>query len=182
MARARTSTRRYAEAAFELALRDDTLEQWREQLDRAATIAADDEALDRLSDPAVPFDARADALSQAMGRGTLAQVRNLLLLLMRRRGLAHVAGVAADFRRLYNRRAGIVEAQATSAAPLDDGEVAALRERIADLAGAGRRIDLQLHVDPQLLGGVTVRLGDTLIDGSVRGRLERLRAQLAART
>jgi len=182
MARARTSTRRYAEAAFEIALRDGTLEQWREQLDRAAAIASDADAIARLSDPAVPFDVRAEALTAAMGGGTLPQVRNLLLLLMRRRGLSHAPGVADDFRRLYNRRAGIVEATATSAAPLSDDEVAALRERIAGLAGEGRRIDLQLNVDPRLLGGITVRLGDTLIDGSVRGRLERLRAQLAART
>ena len=109
-------------------------------------------------------------------------LRNLLLLLMRRRRLAHAGRVAADFRRLYNRRAGIVEATATSAAPLSADEVRTLRERIAAIAGTGRQVDLQLAVDPSLLGGITVRLGDKLIDGSVRGRLERLRGQLAART
>ena len=182
MARPTSSTRRYAEAAFEIALRDDNVERWLEQLDNAARIAADDEVVDRLSDPSVPFDMRADALSSALGADLVPQLRNLLLLLMRRRRLAHAAGVAADFRRLYNRRAGIIEATATSAAPLADDEVRALRERIAGLAGAGRQVDLELAVDPSLLGGITVRLGDTLIDGSVRGRLERLRSQLAART
>jgi F-type H+-transporting ATPase subunit delta len=182
MARSGTSTRRYAEAAFELALRDDNVERWLAQLDRAAQMVADDEVVDRLSDPSVPFDTRANALTGALGKDSIPQLGNLLLLLMRRRRLAAVGSVAADFRRLYNRRAGIVEATATSAAPLADDEVRALRERIAGLAGAGRRVELQLAVDPSLLGGITVRLGDTLIDGSVRGRLERLRSQLAART
>ena len=182
MARPTSSTRRYAEAAFEVALRDDNVERWLEQLDRATRITADDEVVDRLSDPSVPFDTRAKALESALGSNVVPQLRNLLLLLMRRRRLAHAGRVAADFRRLYNRRAGIVEATATSAAPLSADEVRTLRERIAAIAGTGRQVDLQLAVDPSLLGGITVRLGDTLIDGSVRGRLERLRGQLAART
>jgi F-type H+-transporting ATPase subunit delta len=182
MPRPSSSTRRYAEAAFEIALRDGNVEQWLEQLGRAARIAADGEVVDRLSDPSVPLDTRANALASALGPELIPQLRNLLLLLMRRRRLAHASGVAADFRRLYNRRTGIIEATATSAAPLTDGEVRALRERIAGIAGADKQVDLQVAVDPSLLGGVIVRLGDTLIDGSVRGRLERLRGQLAART
>ena len=182
MPRATTSTRRYAEAAFEIGLRDGTLDKWLEQLHRAAAIATDEEAIDGLSDPAVPFDVRADALKRALGPDAVPQLLNLLLLLMRRRRLAHVDRVAADFRRLYNRRAGIVEATATSATALPTDEVAKLRDRIATVVGSDQRIDLQLAVDPGLLGGITVRLGDRLIDGSVRGRLERLRGQLAART
>jgi|SRR5215212_372646 len=182
MPRSVTSTRRYAEAAFELALRDNNLDVWLSQLDRAAAIARDEQTVGSLSDPAVPFDVRAAALTRALGGEVVPQLRNLLLLLMRRRRLSLVARVAADFRRLYNRRAGIVEATATSATPLPDDEVARLRDRISTVVGSDRQIDLRLAVDPRLLGGITVRLGDTLIDGSVRGRLERLRGQLAART
>src|SRR5262245_26886356 len=125
-----SSTRRYAEAAFEVALRDDNIELWLEQLDKVALITADDEVVDRLSDPSVPFEARAKALESALGKDVVPQLRNLLLLLMRRRRLAHAGGVAADFRRIYNRRAGIIEATATSAAPLSQDEVGTLRERI----------------------------------------------------
>jgi F-type H+-transporting ATPase subunit delta len=86
--------------------------------------------------------------------------------------------VANEFRRLYNKNAGIVEATATSALALDDAEVAALTKRLEQLTGA--RIELERKVDPSLLGGIQVRIGDTLYDGSVRGRLERLRTRLAA--
>ena len=64
----------------------------------------------------------------------------------------------------------------TSAIPLEPAEVEALRERIAGMAGG--TVDLTTAVDPALIGGLTVRVGDTLIDASVRGRLERLRERL----
>jgi F-type H+-transporting ATPase subunit delta len=182
MPRQRTGTRRYAEAAFAIGLRDGTVDTWLGQLTRAAAVAADDVAVARLMDPAVPFEVRTDALLQGLGGDLLPQVRNLLLLLMRRRRIDQLDELAAEFRRLYNRRAGIVEATAISAAPLEEVELKILRERVVQLAGRGRSVELRTEVDPALLGGIQVRIGDQLIDGSVRGRLERLRSQLVART
>ena len=95
-------------------------------------------------------------------------------------GSKSVADIAHEFRRLHNKQAGIVEATATSAATLEPAEVDALRARLEQMTGA--KIELDLLVDAQLLGGVQVRVGDLLIDGSVRGRLERLRGRLAAGT
>ena len=181
MARQRTGTRRYAEAAFEIALRDETIDAWLEQLVRAGSVADDPAAVARLQDPAVPFEVRANALVRALGADLLPPVRNLLLLLMRRRRVDQLGQLAAEFRRLYNRRAGVIEATAISAMPLDVEELAGLRERVVQLAGRGRSVELRTEVDPSLLGGVALRIGDQLIDGSVRGRLERLRNQLAAR-
>jgi F-type H+-transporting ATPase subunit delta len=97
---------------------------------------------------------------------------------LRRRRLESVSDIAREFRRLYNKREGIYEAVAISAAQLDDNEVAALRARLEQMTGG--RVDLSLQIDPKLLGGIQVRLGDLLIDGSVRGRLERLRGRLAS--
>jgi F-type H+-transporting ATPase subunit delta len=96
--------------------------------------------------------------------------------MLRRRRLEMVGAVDREFRRLYNRREGIHEAEATSAAKLDAQEVNALRSRLEQMTGG--KVELTFNVDPQLLGGVQVRLGDLLIDGSVRGRLERLRNKL----
>jgi F-type H+-transporting ATPase subunit delta len=179
MARQSTSTRRYAEAAFEIALRDDTVDAWLDQLQRAAAIVADQAQVRRLENPRVPFEARRDALAAAIGPDVMPQVRNLVGLVLRRRRLDRLPQLGAEFRRLYNRRAGIVEATATSAVELGADEISALRERLAQLTTG--TIELHTRVDPSLLGGVQVRLGDQLIDGSVRGRLERLRSQLAAR-
>jgi len=105
-------------------------------------------------------------------------VLNLVLLLLRRGRIDLLPRVAREFARLDDLRNGVVNATATSAAPLDPDEVRALTARLQRLTGG--RVELTTNVDPSLLGGVVVRLGDRLIDGSVRGRLERLRSRLAS--
>ena len=103
---------------------------------------------------------------------------NLIGLMLRRSRIDQLPRVAAEFRRLDNARQGITLATATSAAPLSQDEVRALTARVEQLTGG--RVELDLQVDPSLLGGLVVRVGDRLIDGSVRGRLERLRNQLVS--
>jgi F-type H+-transporting ATPase subunit delta len=179
MAGARKSTaRRYAEAIFEIAQRDGNVETWLEQLQTVAAAVSDDAVLRGLEDPNVPIDRRLAALESALGPGGAPQMRNLLSLIVRRRRVEMLSQIAREFRRLYNKQAGIVEATAVSATPLDDQELAALRSRLEQMTGG--KIELATSVDASLLGGVQVRLGDVLIDGSVRGRLERLRNRLAS--
>jgi F-type H+-transporting ATPase subunit delta len=84
--------------------------------------------------------------------------------------------VAAEYRRLDDRRQGITHATATSASELTQDEIRELTARLEQSTGG--RIALDVEVDPSLLGGLIVRVGDRLMDGSVRGRLERLRNQL----
>lgn len=178
MARATTgNARRYAEAAFGIAARDGSVELWLAQLDRAAAAVADAGVMRRLENPRAPLAARHSALISVLGADLQAQVANLIGLLMRRRRLDALPHIAHEFRRLYNRHAGIVEATATSAAQLDQADIDALRTRLEQISG--KRVELVVTVDPALLGGIQVRLGDRLIDGSVRGRLERLRVRLA---
>jgi F-type H+-transporting ATPase subunit delta len=178
MARAGTVARRYAEAAFEIALRDDTVDAWLEQLTRLGVQTTDPSVVRTLENPNVPIESRRQALIATLGPDALPQVGNLLGLVLRRRRVDALVDMAREFRRLYNRRAGIVEATATSALPLADAEVAALRSRLEQMTQG--KVELDMQVDPQLLGGVQVRIGDLLIDGSVRGRLERLRGRLAS--
>ena len=178
MARTGTVARRYAEAAFEIALRDDTVDAWLDQLTQLGQATSNTSVVRTLENPNVPFEARHRALLDVLGDGTLPQVGNLLGLVLRRRRVDALVEIAREFRRLYNRRAGIVEATATSALPLAEDEVAALRSRLEQMTDG--KVELDMKVDPQLLGGVQVRIGDLLIDGSVRGRLERLRGRLAS--
>ncbi|HSH21243.1 MAG TPA: F0F1 ATP synthase subunit delta [Candidatus Caenarcaniphilales bacterium] len=172
-----SSARRYAEAVFDIAQHDGTVDQWLAHLERTAALVADAGTVRRLEDPAVPVEDRARAMIAAVGPDVSPKLENLLRLLLRRRRLEMLPRLAREFRHLYNRRAGITEATAISAAPLTDVDVAALRHRLEQLAGG--RVELTLMTDPSLIGGVQVRLGDRLIDGSVRGRLERLRSRLA---
>lgn len=179
MARRDSAPRRYADAAFEIALRDETVETWRKELDNAATAATKGELETVLANPAIPLDQRISVAEQVFG-SLSGPVRNLILLLIRRNRIEQLPRVAAEFRRLDDRRNGLTHATATSAAPLEAAETKAITARLEELTGG--RIALETSVDPSLLGGVVVRVGDRLIDGSVRSRLERLRMQLAAGT
>lgn len=176
----RGSARRYAEAAFQIAEGDGTLDAWLEELETAAQLLGDPAVARVLANPAVPIPVRSEAVAHALGERASDKVRNLALLLVRRGRTDLLPAVAREFRAFYERRRGIVRATVISAAPLDGEELAAIRRRLGDLAGGALEIDEQ--VDPAILGGVIVRLGDRMIDGSLRGRLERLRTRLAAGT
>ncbi len=178
MAKRDSAPRRYAEAAFQIGERDGSIETWRRDLDQAATTLGDSaELLAVLANPAVPLDQRRTVAERVLA--SLSQpARNLVLLLVQRGRIEQLPRVASEFRRLDDQRQGIVHASATSAAPLTDTEKRALTARLEQMTGG--RVALKTDVDESLLGGLVVRVGDRLIDGSVRGRLERLRNQLAS--
>ncbi len=178
MARRKTAARRYAEAAFEVAVRDDAVEAWRKELDTAAAIVADERVGRALANPSIPLDTRIATAESILGKLVSAPVLNLIRLMLRRGRIEELPRLAAEFRRLDDERQGIVRATATSALPLTPDEVTALTKRLAQTTSG--RVELDTEVDRNLLGGLVVRLGDRLIDGSVRSRLERLRNQLVS--
>ena len=178
MARRETAARRYAEAAFEVAMRDDAVGAWRSELDTAAAIVADERVGRMLANPALPLEQRLEMAKSIFGKSVSQHVLNLIGLMLRRGRIHELPRLAAEFRRLDNARQGITIATAISAAPLTQEEIRALTERLEALTGG--RIELEVQVDPSLLGGLVVRVGDRMIDGSVRGRLERLRNQLVS--
>jgi F-type H+-transporting ATPase subunit delta len=173
-----TAARRYAEAAFQVGLRDDTVATWRAELDAAGAIAADERIGRMLGNPAIPLESRTKSATATFGQVVGEPVLNLILLMLRRGRIEQLPRVAAEFRRLDNARQGITLATATSAAPLSADEIRDVTGRMEQLTGG--RVELDVQVDPSLLGGLVVRVGDRLIDGSVRGRLERLRNQLVS--
>jgi F-type H+-transporting ATPase subunit delta len=178
MAGTRSTARRYAEAAFEIAERDGSVDAWLAALTATETLLAEPGLTRLLANPAIPAASRHALLEQvADGRVSGGPLRLLQLLVARGR-VERFPEVAREFRRLHRKREGITQATISSAMPLTETEVAAITARLSDITGG--RVDVSLSVDPELLGGVQVRLGDRLIDGSVRGRLERLRSKLAS--
>jgi len=173
MALARSTARRYAEAAFEIAQRDDSMETWVAAFVIAEERLADPQVTRFMSNPAVPTISRVEVLDRIVGQDVTGAQRNLFALMIRRGRFEQLPAVIREFRRLYRTREGIVQATVTTATALDAAEVEALQGRLE--ATTGQRVELSQQVEPQLLGGVQVRVGDQLIDGSVRGRLERLR-------
>jgi F-type H+-transporting ATPase subunit delta len=173
-----TATRRYAEAAFQLAARDDALDAYGDGLDRAAALLGDERVLAMLRNPARPLRERTDLVHKLLAERVPDPVLRLVGLLVERGRIDRLGSVAGEYQRLLHQERGVVEAVATAAAPLSGDETEALQRKIAQMTG--RTVDLRVEVDEALIGGLTVRVGDTLYDASVRGRLERLRSRLAA--
>ena len=176
--RGSTAGRRYAEAAFQLATRDKALDAYGDGLDLAARMLGGDQALNIVRNPARPLADRLTFVDGMLAGRVPDPIHKLVGLLVAHGKVNRLTTVAAEYGRLLNQERGVVEAVATSAAPLDGKETEALSRKVAQMTG--RTVDLRVEVDPALIGGLTVRVGDTLYDASVRGRLERLRERLVA--
>ena len=180
MSRPVAAGRRYAEAAFQVALAEDGLDRWQQDLAIAADILGRPEVVEVVGSPAVPLDRRL-AVTDALLRSRISPASLRLVNLLVQRGRASVLPrVSEEFTRQLNAHRGVVMATVTSAVPLTDDETAAIRSRVEAMAGT--RVELATQVDPDLIGGLTIQVRDRLLDASIRGRLERLRDQLHAGT
>ena len=177
MPRTNVRATRYAQAAFPVARRENQIEAWITALDSAAELFQDRRAGQVLTSPVIPPDRKLAALRELLP-GVPSQVSNFLGILAHRDRLELIPGVAAQFRRLANEERGIAVAQVTTAIALDQAQRDLIAARLS--ARIGRQIMLEERVDPSILGGVVAQIGDDVIDGSVRGRLERLRRRLTA--
>ncbi len=178
MARRVTAARRYAEAAFETGRADGTLDAWERDMASIAVTMRHPELRRLLQHPAIPFADKERVLRAVLGRGVAQGVVNLLLLMVRRGRPGAIEPMIARFAELLRRERGIALAQVRTALPLDDTQRAEIASRLRALTGS--EIEMDETVDPDLIGGVAVRIGDQLYDASVRSRLERLRARLTA--
>jgi F-type H+-transporting ATPase subunit delta len=130
-------------------------------------------------DPSFPAEEKKailDKLNVRLGMGQHA--RNFIAVLIDHDRLHAFNEIIAGFRHEMNRRLGISEVEVTTARRLDGAEREAVKAKVADLARS--QIIANFHEDPSLIGGMIVRIGSTVYDGSVRGRLDGLQEQLAA--
>ena len=130
-------------------------------------------------DPSFAVEQKVEFLDKLNAKLKMAQqTRNFLAVLIRNGRMTGFDEVDAEFGREINRRLGISEAKVVSARPLDETERRELEAGIARLTGG--KVEAEYEVDRSLIGGVMVQAGSTVYDGSVRGRLDRLREELSA--
>lgn len=131
-----------------------------------------------LLDPSFPVEQKVGFLDKLNTRLRMAQqTRNLIAVLIRNNRIGGLDEVVGEFRREINRRLGISEAKVISARPLEEQERRDLERQIGGLTGG--QVEAKFEEDSSLIGGAIVQVGSTVYDGSVRGRLERLRQALA---
>ena len=172
MADEREAARPYARAILQLvtaAAERDTWEAWLGQL---AAIISDPQDRDLLSDPHLDRNSLVDILSKAADKGTGTMGMNLLQLLAARHRLSILPALADLFHELRAAEEGWAEVEVVVAAPMDQ----ARQKRLAQVLSQrlGKRVILRFKTDPDIIGGVLVRCGDLVIDGTVKGRLAAL--------
>ena len=172
---------RYA-AAFADVARDaklDTAAIVRQMTDFLATWQGSVELRTFFANPAVPSTQKVAILDKLNARlGMQKELRNLIAVLINNDRVGHVAEVIAAYRQLLQAQLGIRPAEIVTARELSQDDRERLVAEVGKLAGA--RIDASFKLDPAILGGTVVRIGSTVYDGSVRGRLERLKESLTA--
>lgn len=178
MAELFTLARPYAEAVFRLARDAGDLKAWSVRLKSAAQVVADAQMRALIADPNVPAARVSDLLISVLGASLGAKGANFIRLLAKNHRLPLLAEIEAQFEALKAEAEGKLEAHITSALPLSDAQV-------SEMAGAlkakyGREVEVSIGVDPALIGGIVVAIGDRVMDGSVRGRLEKMAFSLKA--
>jgi len=132
--------------------------------------------------PTVPTQQKRAALDRLLPDASPV-VRNFLHIVAERDRLDQVPGIADSLRDLINERRGIITADVTTAVPLDAEMERLVAARLAAyLNREPDKVTIRARVDPTIIGGVVARVGDQLIDDSIRGRLDRLRRTLAGGT
>jgi F-type H+-transporting ATPase subunit delta len=173
-----TIARPYAKALFEFALGQRKLDDWSQVLVRAATVVRDERIRALLTSPHVTTEQLAQLVIDIVGGRLDEEGRNFLRVLAQNRRLGFLPEIAAIYEKLKAEEENTVDVTVTSAVALDAALqkkfAAALKERLH------RDVRLQSQTDPSLLGGAILRADDLVIDGSLRGRLERLGAELKA--
>ena len=176
---ANASARRYATAAFTVAGRTGEYDAWLQALSDVARVLQMPSARTVFLSPAVPSAQKAAALDRILPNAS-PLVRNFMHILVERDRLAEVPGIAEALRELINVQRGVVTADVTTAVPLDAELEQVVAQRLAAHLGRdATKVTIRSRLDPSIIGGVVARVGDQVIDDSVRGRIERLRRTLA---
>lgn len=169
------SGKRYAQAIFEIAQEENQLEKWRFSLRRIAEVMQDPELVALLESPKLPLTLKTKLLKERL-RGVSPLSLNLACLLVAKGKFKIASNIATEYERFLDAYYGIEHAEVTTAINLDDKERERLLQGLESLTG--KKIVAELQIDPTTIGGVIIKIGDKLIDGSTKTRLATLRKTL----
>ena len=176
----RSASLQYANALADIALEQGAAEPATRQMESfGAAYAQSGELRTFLASPAVSVEAKHAVIEKIIGRlGASKIIRNFLFVIADHRRTQLIPEIIKLFQQVLRERQGVAEAEISSAVELSAAQKKALAATLARLTG--KKIEPKYSLDAALLGGAVVRIGDTIYDGSVRGRLNEMRARLAA--
>jgi F-type H+-transporting ATPase subunit delta len=168
--------RRYAAAIFDIALRQNTIDRTLEDVQGIAKVFSNRKIAYLLTEPKVPAKRKETAVRQALASKVLPTSLNLALLVVQRELVEAMPNIASELEKLVLDYKNEAKAQVTTAAPMDEALSNSVKQALE--RWTGKTILMQTRIQPEILGGLVARVGDQLIDASVRFRLSALRKQL----
>ena len=167
----------YARSLFEVASEQDKLDLVREQLSQFADAVSENRELQIfLFSPYFSTDEKADGLDRAL-TDVDPVVENFLELLIEKHRMPVIFRIRAEYEQLWEEENKLLPVEITSAVELPEATVKQLGDRISEQTG--RKVELSSHVEPEILGGIVVQVGNSVLDASIRNRLDQLRRQVA---
>jgi F-type H+-transporting ATPase subunit delta len=170
------SASRYARALFELASEEGKIDEWSRRLEIVSEVLNDPAARAVIDNPSVAAETRMKAIEQLDLPGVGAQGMNLMRMLVASGLVGRIDEIADRFEVLADEAAGRVRATVTTAIPLSEADREALGRDLS--SRLGKDVRLESRVDPAILGGLVLQVGDRLTDASVAARLDQLRRQV----
>jgi F-type H+-transporting ATPase subunit delta len=173
-----TYARRYSQAIFRMALQEKDLNRWQTDLRKVATLLKDSALAALIANPKITGEEKSKTLAQRLGEINPLVIK-LVLLLATKGKVAAIDDIAEEYQALVDNYRGIEGteiAEITTAIPLDDADKLKIAQRITEIVG--KPVQLRPKVDPAIIGGIIIRVGDKLIDGSLRSKLAALRKDL----
>lgn len=173
----RRIVRRYAAALFGAATKAGVIDQVESDLGLISyTAEASPRLMEAITSPVIPNDTKKEVIKGIFGGKVQEVTLNYLYLLVDKRREEAIAQTEEEFIILANEARGVAIAEVITAVPLDKEQAALLASKLSQMTG--KMVTLQVTVDSWIIGGVIVRIGDKVIDGSVRGQLAALKEAL----
>jgi F-type H+-transporting ATPase subunit delta len=172
-----TAGHRYAQAIFEIAQQEKTIDQWSNDLAALVQVIAAPKVSIFLENPKNTREQKRKIITELLESKVQPVALRLALLLVQRERQTYIEAIKRDYDASVNKLRGIVVAIVTTSEAIDDNQAAAIGAKLTQMTG--KQVQIERKVDPKIIGGMVARIGDTLIDGSVATRLQNLRKQLA---
>ena len=169
------SARRHAQAVFQIALEKKELESWQSDLNMIAEVVGNPQLVAILENPKLQFNQKEKILQNIL-TGINPVAMNLVYFLVVKNRLRIVDDLVVEYKRLINAHYGREMAEVITAIPLGDEEKERLQKKLATITQ--KEVVITTQVDPDIMGGLVAKVGDQVIDGSVRTRLKELRKSL----
>lgn len=168
--------KRYAQALFEVGEEKELLDQFLEDLAAVSQVLTHPDLARALDNPKIPLSAKKALVRRFLGDRN-PYIFNFVDLIVSKNRASLAGQIHEAYQRLFDAHRGIMVAEVTTAIPLSESEKEMVVQRLSEITG--KRVALELRVDPAILGGLVARIGDQVIDGSTIAKLKALRAEMA---